>query len=204
MSAICRSFARRLSDRVPDPFPGPRRCPSSAGPSSSERDEPPPRRVVTQSAAHHPIGMTTAHERRSRFVRPMIQTTGSRLSAASAGVRIAIIDVDSGFLHVLGRRLKDAGRPYAVLTSPVRAEALVEIRLDALVVDFGVLGDAGWSYLATVAERLPRLGVVVCTGPSSVARVRGLRRCVRPPHAAGIRAAAGARVRKDSGARAGG
>src|SRR4051794_1898318 len=105
--------------------------------------------------------MTTAGGLRSSFVLPMTETTASRLSAASGGVRVAVIDVDSGFVQVLGRRLKDVGWPYVVLTSPVPGEALGEMRLDALVVDLALLGDAGWTYVATVAERLPRLGVVV-------------------------------------------
>ena len=39
-----------------------------------------------------------------------------------------------------------------------------------------VLGPAAWSYLEKLCARLPQLGVVVCTGQSTVAqRVRGLR-----------------------------
>ena len=55
-------------------------------------------------------------------------------------------------------------------------DALVSMRLNALVIDLAVLGPAGWTYLEKVCERLPALGVIVCTGRSSVAqRVRGLR-----------------------------
>jgi DNA-binding response OmpR family regulator len=50
------------------------------------------------------------------------------------------------------------------------------MRLNVLVIDLAVLGPAGWSYLEKVFERLPALGVIVCTGRSSVSqRVRGLR-----------------------------
>src|SRR3712207_5661392 len=50
------------------------------------------------------------------------------------------------------------------------------MRLNAIVVDLAVLGPGGWSYLERLCTRLPGLGVVVCTGRSSVAqRVRGLR-----------------------------
>src|SRR6185437_15862082 len=42
--------------------------------------------------------------------------------------------------------------------------------------DLAVLGPQGWTYLEKLCARLPGLGVVVCTGRSSVAqRVRGLR-----------------------------
>src|SRR5438876_1118634 len=50
------------------------------------------------------------------------------------------------------------------------------MRLSALVVDLAVLGPLAWSWLERLCEALPELGIVVCTGPSSVAqRVRGLR-----------------------------
>ena len=50
------------------------------------------------------------------------------------------------------------------------------MKLNALLVDLAVLGDEGWGYLERVCGMLPDLGVVVCTGRSTVAqRVRGLR-----------------------------
>jgi two-component system response regulator RegX3 len=50
------------------------------------------------------------------------------------------------------------------------------MRLSALVVDLAILGPAGWEYLERVCSELPGLGVIVCTGQSTVAqRVRGLR-----------------------------
>jgi DNA-binding response OmpR family regulator len=50
------------------------------------------------------------------------------------------------------------------------------MRLNALVVDPEVIGPQAWNYLEKVCERMPGLGVIVCTGPSTVAqRVRGLR-----------------------------
>ena len=50
------------------------------------------------------------------------------------------------------------------------------MKLNALLVDPAVLGDEGWPYLERVCGMLPDLGVVVCTGRSTVAqRVRGLR-----------------------------
>ena len=93
-----------------------------------------------------------------------------------ASVRIAVLDADSGFLQVLSKRLEGAGWQYRVLASPVPLDAIVAMRLNAIVIDLAVLGPQGWSYLENLCTRLPGLGVVVCTGQSSVAqRVRGLR-----------------------------
>ena len=93
-----------------------------------------------------------------------------------AGVRVAILDDDSGFLRVLGKRLDAAGWQCQVLGSPAPVEALVTMRLNALVLDLALLDAQGWSYLETLCLQLPHLCVVVCTGRSSVAqRVRGLR-----------------------------
>src|SRR5215204_6098841 len=91
-------------------------------------------------------------------------------------VRLAVLDSDTGFLAVLANRLDAAGWQHRVLASPVPIDALVSMRLNVLVIDLAVLGPAGWSYLEKVCDRLPSLGVIVCTGRSSVAqRVRGLR-----------------------------
>ena len=87
-----------------------------------------------------------------------------------------MLDSDSGFVQVLTKRLEAAGWQYRVLASPVPLEQLIAMRLNALVVDPTVLGPAAWGYLEKLCARLPQLGVVVCTGQSTVAqRVRGLR-----------------------------
>ncbi len=63
-----------------------------------------------------------------------------------------------------------------MLASPVPTDAVVSMRLSALVVDLAVLGPQAWTWLERLCEALPELGIVVCTGPSTVAqRVRGLR-----------------------------
>jgi DNA-binding response OmpR family regulator len=50
------------------------------------------------------------------------------------------------------------------------------MKLNALLLDPAVLGTEGWDYLERVCGMLPDLGVVVCSGRSTVAqRVRGLR-----------------------------
>jgi DNA-binding response OmpR family regulator len=93
-----------------------------------------------------------------------------------APIRIAVLDSDSGFLQVLSKRLEGSGWQHRVLGSPVPLDAIVAMRLNAIVIDLAVLGPQGWNYLEKLCARLPGLGVIVCTGSSSVAqRVRGLR-----------------------------
>jgi len=91
-------------------------------------------------------------------------------------LRLAVIDRDPGFMQVLANRLDALGWDYRALPSPIAADALVVMRLNALVIDVAVLGPGSWEYVERVCVRLPGLAVIVCTGPSSVAqRVRGLR-----------------------------
>jgi DNA-binding response OmpR family regulator len=98
------------------------------------------------------------------------------MSPTPSPARIAVLDSDSGFVQVLTKRLEAAGWQYRVLASPVPLDVLISMRLNALVVDPAVLGPAAWTYLEKLCARLPQLGVVVCTGQSTVAqRVRGLR-----------------------------
>src|SRR4051812_3666080 len=97
-------------------------------------------------------------------------------SEGQAAPRGAGVGTGSGFLQGLGKRVEGAGVRDRVLASPVPVETMVAMRLNALVVDPAVLGPQAWGYLEKLCARLPQLGVVVCTGPSSVAqRVRGLR-----------------------------
>jgi len=98
------------------------------------------------------------------------------LSPQDNALQIAVIDTDSGFLQVLAKRLDGMGWQYRVTGGPIPADALVAMRLDALVIDLAVIGPQAWTYLEIVTERLPGLGVVVVTGRSTVQqRVRGLR-----------------------------
>jgi DNA-binding response OmpR family regulator len=98
------------------------------------------------------------------------------LSGSETPLQIAVIDNDSGFVQVLGKRLDGLGWRYRVTPGPMPVDALLAMRLDALVVDLAVIGHQAWEYLESVAQRLPALAVVVVTGRSSVSqRVRGLR-----------------------------
>ena len=91
-------------------------------------------------------------------------------------VRVAVIDGETGFQRVLARRFDTAGWEYRFLSSAVPEDELVAMKLNALVVDLGLLGQLGWEFLERVCGVLPELGVVVCTQDATVAqRVRGLR-----------------------------
>ena len=91
-------------------------------------------------------------------------------------IRLAVIDVDSGFLTVLAKRLDALGWEHRASGGPLPVDSMVPMRLNALVVNLAVLGPAAWDYLAEVSTRLPGMAVIVLTGQSSVAqRVRGLR-----------------------------
>jgi DNA-binding response OmpR family regulator len=96
--------------------------------------------------------------------------------SASLALRVAVLDRDSGFIQVLSKRLDRVGWEHRVLAGPVPTDAVVSMRLSAVVVDLAVLGPQAWSWLERLCTALPELGIVVCTGPSTVAqRVRGLR-----------------------------
>jgi DNA-binding response OmpR family regulator len=91
-------------------------------------------------------------------------------------IRLAVIDDDSGFVTVLAKRTEAAGWQQRTLAGAIPPEELVALKLNALLVDPAVLGEDAWAYLERVCGMLPELGVIVCTGRSTVAqRVRGLR-----------------------------
>jgi DNA-binding response OmpR family regulator len=95
---------------------------------------------------------------------------------APQSIRLAVIDTDSGFVTVLAKRAETAGWQLRHAAGAVPPEDLVAMKLNALLVDPALLGEEGWAYLERVCGMLPDLGVVVCTGRSTVAqRVRGLR-----------------------------
>ncbi|HEX5929334.1 MAG TPA: response regulator transcription factor [Solirubrobacterales bacterium] len=91
-------------------------------------------------------------------------------------IRLAVIDNDTGFLTVLAKRAEAAGWELRQSGGSIPPRDLVAMKLNALLVDPAVLAEDGWDYLNRVCETLPDLGLVVCTGRSTVAqRVRGLR-----------------------------
>ena len=98
------------------------------------------------------------------------------MSNQTGTIRLAVIDTDSAFLTVLGKRLETAGWEHRVLADSAPTEEIVAMKLNALLVDIDVLGPRAWEFLEEVCGAVPGLGVLVCTAQSTVAqRVRGLR-----------------------------
>src|SRR3954466_12594709 len=139
--------------------------------SSEGAPEPDPRAVhanVMRECGPPPLGC-------AEMTSPGSAAARERGGAAEQ-IRVGVIDSDSGFVRTLGNRLQAAGWVHRVLASPVPFDALAAMRLNAVVIDLAVLGPHGWGYLERLCAQLPDVGVVVCTGPSSVVqRVRGLR-----------------------------
>jgi DNA-binding response OmpR family regulator len=106
---------------------------------------------------------------------PPTHTIDGDLSSQQT-IRLAVIDDDSGFLTVLAKRTEAAGWQQRQGSGAIPLEELVAMKLNALLLDPTVLGEEAWAYIERVCGMLPDLGVVVCTGRSTVAqRVRGLR-----------------------------
>jgi DNA-binding response OmpR family regulator len=97
--------------------------------------------------------------------------------AGSAGqLRVGHLDRDSGLQLVTAKRLERLGAEHSVLPLGASPEQIAAMRLNALVVDLAILGSRCWDWLELICELRQNLGVVVCTGPSTVAeRVRALR-----------------------------
>jgi len=101
--------------------------------------------------------------------------SGALMTNQPGTIRLAVIDTDSSFLTVLGKRLDGAGWDHRTLATAVPVEELVAMKVNALLVDLSVLGSEGWEFLERVCGGVPGLGVLV-TGQSTVAqRVRALR-----------------------------
>src|SRR3954447_26355655 len=99
-----------------------------------------------------------------------------RTGTAGDALRVAVIDTDSGFVQVLTKRMERVGWEHRVIGGPVPTEALVSMRLGAVVVDPVLFGHRAFDELERICSGLPGLAVVVCTGGSTIAqRVRGLR-----------------------------
>ena len=91
-------------------------------------------------------------------------------------IRLAVVDTDSAFLTVLGKRLEGAGWKHRVLPGSVPIDDLIAMKVNVLLVDLSTLGPQGWEFLEQVCGAIPGLGVLVCTSQSTVRqRVRGLR-----------------------------
>jgi DNA-binding response OmpR family regulator len=90
-----------------------------------------------------------------------------------AGVRLAVIDDDSGLLTLLDRRFATLGWESEVVPYPAGPDQLAAMRLHAAFVNPAL---TGLDYIERIARALPGLALIVCSAPATVAdRVRGLR-----------------------------
>ena len=104
-----------------------------------------------------PITMVAARTARRGRRRPVPASRPTH-ERQTATLRVAVIDDDSGFVHVLVKRLEGAGCQYRILSGPVPAEELAAMKLNALVVDPALLGPLAWDFIERVCGMLPDLG----------------------------------------------
>jgi DNA-binding response OmpR family regulator len=91
----------------------------------------------------------------------------------ASGLRIALIDDDSGMITVLDRRFAANRWDSQVIGYAADPEQLTALKLHALIVNPAI---TGLGYIEWVADRLPGLALLVCSRPAPVAdRVRALR-----------------------------
>ena len=101
---------------------------------------------------------------------------GTVLCRRRRAAEVAVIDTDSGFLQVLGKRLDRLGWEHRVLAGPVPVEESSRCASARSSSTSRSSARRRWEYLERLCAALPGLGIVVCTGRSTVAqRVRGLR-----------------------------
>ena len=90
-------------------------------------------------------------------------------------MRIATIDRDESFLRALAQQSARSDWQLIIHREPIGADALMHGRPHAVLVDIALLGPRWDEWLARYPARRPELGVLVCTGASTLAkRVHGL------------------------------
>jgi DNA-binding response OmpR family regulator len=89
--------------------------------------------------------------------------------------RVAIIDSDPSFVHVLTNRVERLGWHALVHETPPKPQDLVGARLSAVVLDPAQLGPDPFEYIEQLGRRAPELALVVVSSAGSVRdRVRAL------------------------------
>jgi DNA-binding response OmpR family regulator len=95
------------------------------------------------------------------------------MASDAAGVRVALIDDDSGLLTLLERRFGPLGWESEVVPYPAGPEQLAAMRLHGVVVNPAL---TGLDYLERLARALPGVALLACAAPAPVAdRIRALR-----------------------------
>jgi DNA-binding response OmpR family regulator len=87
-----------------------------------------------------------------------------------------VVTSEAGLAAALAKPAQSVGWPPPLAMRPQPPEAVVAMRLDAMVLELDLLGSEPWRYLQEVCARLPHLGIVIWTRRTSVAQcVRALR-----------------------------
>ena len=95
------------------------------------------------------------------------------MASDASGVRVALIDDDSGLLTLLERRFGPLRWESEVVPYAAGPEQLAAMRLHAVIINPAL---TGLDYLERLARALPGLALLVCAAPAQVAdRVRALR-----------------------------
>src|SRR5437763_7530990 len=95
------------------------------------------------------------------------------MASDASGVRVALIDDDSGLLTLLARRFGPLRWDSEVVPYRAGPEQLGAMRLHAVIVNPAL---TGLEYLERLAGGLPGVALLVCSAPAPVAdRVRALR-----------------------------
>jgi DNA-binding response OmpR family regulator len=94
-------------------------------------------------------------------------------------MRVAVIDSEIEIADALVRHSLQLDWEVRLIDGPIAIEELAAMRLHAVVVDVTLLAETmgceQWTWLARIAEALPVLAILVCTGPATLhERVRGL------------------------------
>jgi DNA-binding response OmpR family regulator len=98
------------------------------------------------------------------------------MTTQPSSIRLAVIDTDTSFLTVFGKRAEALGWDLRISAGALPLDEVVDMKLNVVIVDPATLAPEGWDYLERLCGSVPGLGVIVATGRSSVAqRVRGLR-----------------------------
>ncbi len=91
----------------------------------------------------------------------------------ASGLRVALIDDDSGMMTVLDRRFAAMRWESQVIGYAADPEQLTALKIHALIVNPAI---TGVGYIEWVSDRIPGLALLVCSRPAPVAdRVRALR-----------------------------
>ncbi len=104
-----------------------------------------------------------------------VTVADGRAGSAEEPLRLALLDRDSAFLVVLAKRIEDRSWQHRAFGVAVPAKQLVEMLLDAVIVDIELLGPDAWRWLEALGGAPQPPAIVVCTAGSTVEdRVRAL------------------------------